>query len=114
MTDINDFTKHQHIIEDHPEQENSLSIDVINKLARLARIKLSEEEKGIFIKELAGVITWVDKLKDVTEDETIESVDCQTIDQKIDDNPVNQHDDVLCHTETQHQCFIVPKIVEND
>ena len=113
MTDITDFTKHQHIIEDHPE-DSTLSMNVINKLSRLARIKLSEEEKKIFIKDLASVITWVDKLKDLKEEDNLETVDYQVINQKTDESPGYQHDDVLRHAETQYQCFIVPKIVEND
>ena len=115
MSDINDFTKHQHIIEDNNSIKKVISIDLITKLSKTARIKLSDEEKSQYLKELTSVITWVDKLRDIEcDDNDVESADYQVIDRKVVDHDSNQQDDVLGNTDTEYKCFIVPKIVEND
>lgn len=42
-----------------------MEIKDIEKLAKLARIELTEEEKGRYLKEVGAILSYVDQIKDV-------------------------------------------------
>jgi aspartyl-tRNA(Asn)/glutamyl-tRNA(Gln) amidotransferase subunit C len=42
-----------------------LSIEDVEKIARLARLELSEEEKTLFVTQLSSILGFVDKLNEV-------------------------------------------------
>ena len=111
--DISDFAKHQHIIEEC--KKKTISVDEIRKLAKLARIKLTDEELSQYSKDLAGVIGWLDKLNDVEIDPLNKFVasDYILMEKLVDDTLSDKHADVLSNAETEHNCFVVPKIIEN-
>ncbi|MBQ4874719.1 MAG: Asp-tRNA(Asn)/Glu-tRNA(Gln) amidotransferase subunit GatC [Rickettsiaceae bacterium H1] len=109
---ISNFTKHQHIIEEC--KENIISLEEITKLAKLARIKLSEKEKSEYAKELAQVINWLNKLNEVEIDEKkFTALNFTSITKKSLDQKGSEHHNVLENIKSEHNCFVVPKIIEN-
>ena len=50
----------------------SISTDEVDKIAKLARLKFSDDEKQTLQKELSDILNYVDQLKEL-EDKSIES-----------------------------------------
>lgn len=90
--------------------------NTVRRVARLARIKLSDEEVAAFESELNAILHWIEQLNevDVAGVEPMTSV----IDvgmKKRDDNVTEGEtpDEVLANAPaTQGQYFVVPKVVE--
>lgn len=94
------------------------SIDhaTISKIAKLARIRLSEEEKAHYAKEIGGIMNWIEQLQSVDTDgiEPLMSVSRSTLPQREDVvNKPNSPDDVLANApKREFGCFVVPKVIE--
>ncbi len=118
-SNISSFAKNQHIIKNFNSDEPIVSESELMKLAELAKIDLSEEEKVEYLKGLEDVIGWINKLDEVkTETYSFFTSNVTKVEDITKKDQVcekrNISEDIVCHTESEHKCFVVPKIIENE
>lgn len=88
----------------------------IRKVAKLARIRLSDEEVPHFQKEISSIITWVEQLQEVDtnnvpEMASVENTPLPQRKDKVTDGNIQK--DVLANApDADYGCFMVPKVVE--
>lgn len=88
----------------------------VKKIAKLARIRLSDEEVGVYTGEMNGILGWVEQLQQVNTDNIppMAGVGQYTLRQredKVTDGGIQE--DVLKNApEAAYSCFVVPKVVE--
>lgn len=94
----------------------SIDTKTVEKIARLARIKVTDEEKIKFSQELSDIMQWIEQLQDVNTDgiEPLTSVVDMTLYQREDKiTDGNVQEKVLANApETTEGFFVVPKVVE--
>ncbi len=88
----------------------------IRKVAKLARIRLSDEEVPHFQEEVSSIISWVEQLQEVNTDNVPEmaSVENTPLPQREDEvTDGNIQQDILSNSpDADYSCFVVPKVVE--
>ena len=95
-----------------------MSVDkaTVAKIARLARIHVSEERRQEIATELNGILSWVDELNEVNTDnvEPLATVTGHSLPMRKDVvTDGDCIDDVLANVpETTGGFFVVPKVVE--
>ncbi len=94
----------------------SLDAAAVARIARLARIRVTEDEKSNLANELSQVMSWVDELQSVNTDgiEPMTSVVGARLKTRADivDHNTNR-DDILANApEAMAGFFTVPKVVE--
>lgn len=95
-----------------------MSIDnqTVAKIAHLARIAISDEEKTSFAAEISGILQWVEQLSEVNTDGVplMTSVAAMKLPLRADvANDGNQQEAILKNApESDYGCFVVPKVVE--
>lgn len=88
----------------------------VTKIARLARIRLSDDERAHYAKEMTSILGWIEQLQAVnTEGVTpLASVSNQTLPWRKDvvtDGHIQK--EVLSNAPIQNYgCFAVPKVIE--
>ena len=95
-----------------------MSVDkhVVKKIARLARISVSDEKSETFSADLGNILNWIEQLEEVNTDgvEPLSSVNEHTLawrDDTVTDGNIT--DEVLKNApESQSGFFVVPKVVE--
>lgn len=94
----------------------SVDKDIVNKIARLSRIAISEQEAEKMVGELNGILAWVEQLGevDVTGVEPMTAVIPNTL--RLRDDVVtdgNIRDKVLANAPAKEGVFFgVPKVIE--
>ena len=94
----------------------SIDTGTVEKIARLARIRVTEEEKVKFASELNGIMQWIEQLQDVDTEgvEPMTSVVDMTLHMREDaitDGGIQEK--VLANApESAEGFFVVPKVVE--
>ncbi|MEQ1552364.1 Asp-tRNA(Asn)/Glu-tRNA(Gln) amidotransferase subunit GatC [Sphingorhabdus sp.] len=94
----------------------SVDKDTVNKIARLSRIAISEQEAEKMVGELNGILAWVEQLGevDVTGVEPMTAVIPNTL--RMRDDVVtdgNMRDKVLANAPAKEGIFFgVPKVIE--
>ena len=94
----------------------SIDTGTVAKIARLARIAVSEEEKEHFASEISGILQWVEQLSQVNTDgvpmmTSVSSVKLPLRTDTVTDG--NQQQAVLKNApESDYGCFVVPKVME--
>ena len=94
----------------------SVDKDTVNKIARLSRIAISEQEAEKMVEELNGILAWVEQLGevDVTGVEPMTAVIPNTL--RLRDDVVtdgNIRDKVLANAPAKEGIFFgVPKVIE--
>lgn len=94
----------------------SIDTGTVEKIARLARIRVTEEEKLKFAGELNGIMQWIEQLQDVDTEgvEPMTSVVDMTLHMREDaitDGGIQEK--VLANApESAEGFFVVPKVVE--
>ena len=94
----------------------SLTTAQVKKMAKLARIRLSDEEVIHFGKEMSGILDWVEMLQEVKTDDvprmsSVSSIGLPTRADEITDG--NIQEDILKNApQSAFGCFEVPKVVE--
>lgn len=104
----------------NPIQHEGLTMlldnNAVAKIARLARIAVSEEEKTHFAKEISGILQWVEQLSEVNTDGVPLMTSVSNIKLPLRADVVtdgNQVDAVIKNApESDYGCFVVPKVVE--
>lgn len=88
----------------------------VRRIARLARLKITDEEAKGLEKELSGILDWVEQLKQVDTQsvEPMTRVVAQEL--KMREDVVNdgaKADDIVCNAPmSEDHFFVVPKVVE--
>ena len=95
-----------------------MSIDsgTVSKIARLARIRLSDDEKTHYASEISGIMQWIEQLQQVNTDgvEPLMSVSRATLPLREDVvSKPNTPEELLKNAPKQEfGCFVVPKVIE--
>ena len=93
-----------------------LDTNTINKIAKLARIRLSEDEASDFLTDMNSILEWVHQLNEVNTDtvEPLTNISSSNLPQRKDvANDINSPDEVLKNTPDKLEgYFAVPKVVE--
>ena len=88
----------------------------VRRIARLARIKISDEEAQGLQSELSGILAWVEQLSEVDTDnvEPMTRVVPIELKQRVDVvTDGDQADDVIANAPVrENQFYAVPKVVE--
>lgn len=94
----------------------SLDKTQIAKIARLARIALTDAEQEHFATELSGILHWIEQLNEVNTEgvPALSSVSGMKLPWREDTvTDGNRQDDVLKNApRAEHGCFVVPKVIE--
>ncbi len=94
----------------------SFSVEDTAKVARLARLAITEEEKVVYAKEIGGILKWVEMLSSVDDASApaVASVSGELLPMREDVVTAgNQVDDVLRNAPVREfDCFVVPKVID--
>lgn len=94
----------------------SMDKATVANIARLARIRLNEDELELYAKELSGIMGWIEQLNavDTGDAEPMSSVVERLLPERADvvtDGGIQE--DVLANAPDQaHGYYVVPKVVE--
>ena len=93
-----------------------LDTNTINKIAKLARIRLSEEEAKDLLKDMNSILDWVEQLNEVNTDsvEPLANISSSILPQREDESKdINSTDEILKNSPDKLEgYFAVPKVVE--
>lgn len=94
----------------------SIDTDTVRKVARLARIAVTEEELAPLAAELGSIIGWVEQLGevDVSGVEPMTSVTPMALKRRADEvTDGGRRDDILANApDAREGFFVVPRVVE--
>ncbi len=94
----------------------SLDKQTVQKVAKLARIAITEEEADKMVGELGGILQWVEQLGEVDTDNVeplanVANIELRLRADEVSDGGIQQ--DVLANApESMEGFFVVPKVVE--
>ncbi len=93
-----------------------LDKQAVAKIARLARIEVSDADKEHYAKEISGILNWMEQLSEVPTDNVpmLTSVSDVTLPWRKDVvTDGNQAESVVKNAPTSdYGCFVVPKVME--
>ena len=93
-----------------------LDTNTINKIAKLARIRLSEEEAKDLLRDMNSILDWVEQLNEVNTDavEPLANISSSILPERKDEaNDINSSDEILKNSPDKLEgYFAVPKVVE--
>ena len=88
----------------------------VRHIARLARIRVSDEEAKRLEGELTGILQWVEQLEEVDTSGVEPMTSVVTVEMKMRDDEVTDGgypDDIVANApEREGHFFVVPKVVE--
>jgi aspartyl-tRNA(Asn)/glutamyl-tRNA(Gln) amidotransferase subunit C len=88
----------------------------VAKIAKLARIKVSDEDKDYYAEKISGILQWVEQLNEVNTEGVpqLTSVSNVTLPWRKDVvTDGNQIEAVVKNAPTSdYGCFVVPKVIE--
>jgi aspartyl-tRNA(Asn)/glutamyl-tRNA(Gln) amidotransferase subunit C len=98
--------------------ESYVAIDeqTVAKIARLARLDIPQGERAHYARELSGILTFVEQLREVKTDgvpqmTSVAELQLPWREDRITDG--NKQEEVLKNAPaSEHGCFVVPKVVE--
>jgi len=94
----------------------SLDKNAVAKIARLARIAVTDAEKEHYAREISGILQWVEQLNEVNTDNAppLASVSNTPLPWRKDVvTDGSQQEAVLKNAPaSEHGCFVVPKVIE--
>ena len=94
----------------------SFSVQDTAKVARLARLAITEDEKVTYAKEIGGILKWVEMLSSVDDASApaVASVSGEALPMREDVVTAgNQVEDVLRNAPVREfDCFVVPKVID--
>ncbi len=93
-----------------------LDTNTINKIAKLARIRLSDKEANEFLKDINSILDWVEQLNEVNTDnvEPLTNISSSALTKRKDEaQDMNSSDEILQNSPDKLEgYFAVPKVVE--
>lgn len=94
----------------------ALTKQEVEKIGKLAHIRLSDEDKEHYGNEISKILKWVEQLQEVNTDEVdqMTSVADLTLPRRADEvTDGNCRDAVLANApKSEYGCFAVPKVIE--
>jgi aspartyl-tRNA(Asn)/glutamyl-tRNA(Gln) amidotransferase subunit C len=94
----------------------SITPEIVRKIARLARLKVTEDDVAYYGPQINGILKWVEQLQDVNTDNIEPLASVSQIDLHLREDVVtdgDKTDDILRNApEKMEGFFVVPKIVE--
>lgn len=94
----------------------TLDSQAVAKIAHLARIRVTEQEKEHFAKEISGILQWVEQLSEVNTDGVPLMTSVSNIKLPLRKDMVtdgNQQAAILKNApDSDYGCFVVPKVME--
>ncbi|MBI4650294.1 Asp-tRNA(Asn)/Glu-tRNA(Gln) amidotransferase subunit GatC [Candidatus Desantisbacteria bacterium] len=94
----------------------SITINETEKIARLARLEINEDEKEIFTKQLTDILKYIEKLNNLNTDNITPTAHILPITNVYrEDNPESslpQEKVLVLAPEKEKGCFKVPKVIE--
>jgi aspartyl-tRNA(Asn)/glutamyl-tRNA(Gln) amidotransferase subunit C len=88
----------------------------VRKIAKLSRIRLTDEEVVHFGKEISGILNWVEMLQEVDTNNVPRMASVSAVTLPLREDVVTDgdcRDDVLANApDARYGCFAVPKVVE--
>lgn len=93
-----------------------LDKQAVTKIARLARIEISDAEKEKFAADISGILQWVEQLNEVNTNDVpmLTSVSAVKLPWRKDEvTDGNQQEAVVKNAPvSDYGCFVVPKVME--
>lgn len=93
-----------------------LDKQAVAKIAKLARIQVSEEDKDFFSKELSGILKWMEQLNEVNTQDVPQMTSVSAVKlpwRKDEVTDGNQQEAVVKNaSQSDYGCFVVPKVIE--
>lgn len=90
--------------------------NTVTKIAKLARIKVKDEEKALFAKEISGILQWIEQLSEVNTANVpqMTSVAAMSLPWRKDVvTDGGQRDAIVKNAPmNDYGCFVVPKVIE--
>jgi aspartyl-tRNA(Asn)/glutamyl-tRNA(Gln) amidotransferase subunit C len=94
----------------------SLSEKEVRKIAKLSRIKLTDQKVKHFQQELSNIFAWIEQLQEVNTDKVPPMSSVVNMHSPVRKDLVtegNCREDVLANApSSEYGCFVVPKMVE--
>lgn len=94
----------------------SIDKDTVSKVAKLARIALTEEETNHFAGELSGILDWIEQLSEVDTTDVPPMAGVGHYTMRLREDKVTEQGrskDVLANApKSDYGCFMVPKVIE--
>ena len=94
----------------------SFDTKLVSKIAKLARIEMSDSEKTEMAEKLSSIFKWIEQLQEVNTDHVpqMTSVAAMELPKRKDVvTDGHQRDLVLANAPmADHGCFLVPKVIE--
>ena len=94
----------------------SIDTKAVAKIAKLARISVSEEEKEHYASEISKILQWVEQLSEVSTDGVPLMTSVSQIKLPLRKDVVsdgNQQEAIIKNApESDYGCFVVPKVME--
>ena len=94
----------------------ALDIAAVAKIARLARIEVSDSEKQHISVEISGILQWVEQLNEVNTDGVPQMTSVSAVKLPWRKDVVtdgNQQEAVVKNApQSDYGCFVVPKVME--
>lgn len=94
----------------------ALDSKAMTKIARLARIEVTEAEKEHFANEINGILNWVEQLGEVNTDNVPQMTSVANMKLPQRDDVVtdgNQQEAIVKNApNSDYGCFVVPKVME--
>ena len=88
----------------------------VEKVAKLSRIAVSDDEKQALASEIGGIIDWIEQLNEVDTSgvEPVASVSGEVLPLRKDKVTAGEQvDDVLANAPArEYDCFVVPKVID--
>ncbi len=94
----------------------SLDAATVKRIAKLARIRLQENEVEGYAKELSHMMGWIEQLQEVPDDgaDAVASVTTHSLPMREDvvsDGEISEK--VLANApQTSYSCYVVPKVID--
>lgn len=93
----------------------TITIQEVERIAKLSRIGIEDSDKQVMQNQLNGILNWIDKLQEVDVSTVSLNEIPQTLMHEREDliTAPNQVQQVLANaTQTAHNMYAVPKVVE--
>jgi aspartyl-tRNA(Asn)/glutamyl-tRNA(Gln) amidotransferase subunit C len=93
-----------------------LRLEDVTRIAQLARISIAESEKENLLKDLNGIVKWIDQLSNLDINLPQEEILSTTpMNERVDQvTETNLKDGILLNAPAlQHDMLMVPKVVES-
>ena len=94
----------------------SLDATTVKRIAKLARIRLQEDEVEVYARELTHMMGWIEQLREVPDDggDAVATVTTHALpmrEDKVTDGEIAEK--VLANApQSAYSCYVVPKVID--